>query len=90
MGEEAFLRLFEDKKGYPNRKKLGIPDKYPTNPQAEVLVFDTIPIDYITKIYFEKEKVLNRYNDLVFPEHIKEKVFPKAFSYRKDWEFWKV
>lgn len=35
-----------------SRRDLEIPDNYPTNPQAEVLVFDPIPIQYIKKVHF--------------------------------------
>ena len=35
-----------------SRRDLEIPDNYPTNPQAEVLVFDSIPTQYIKKVHF--------------------------------------
>lgn len=56
MTQSAFENLFEDKDGYPTRDELNIPDWYPTNPQAEVLVFDKIPISYIKKVSFEKKR----------------------------------
>lgn len=53
MGKNAFLELFKDYPNYPSRKQLNIPCYYPTNPQAEVLLFGTIPTTYIQQIYFE-------------------------------------
>lgn len=89
MGKNAFLRLFEDKPGFPKRTQLNIADKFPTNPQAEVLVFDNIPIEYIKGIFFENNKAFNTYNNII-PECITTRVLPQVFSYRKDWEFWRV
>lgn len=34
------------------RDELGIPDSYPTNPQAEILVFDHIASRYIDEVHF--------------------------------------
>ena len=46
-----FENFFYDFEGV-NRLDLGIPRNYPTNPQAEVLVFDHIPISYLREIHF--------------------------------------
>ena len=87
MGKEAFLHLFEDCPNGPTRKELNIGDWYPTNPQAEVLVFDSISVDYILKVYFQEEKTFNKYCGSI-PSFIKTGIKKKAFSYRKDWDFW--
>jgi hypothetical protein len=58
-GADALERLFEnydDKERSPE-----IPSCYPTNPQAEVLVFGTIPSSYIQKIYFYNGDVAKRW-----------------------------
>jgi len=53
----ALATLFND---YENelenmtRSSLSIPDYFPTNPQAEVLVFDTIPVGDIETIYLKE------------------------------------
>lgn len=50
---DAFNRMFADRStpGIPSlRGHLNLPLKYPTNPQAEVLVFQTIPTRYILRI----------------------------------------
>lgn len=88
MGTRAFLRLFEDRPLYPQRKELNIKDWYPTNPQAEVLVFGIIPIEYVQNVYFLNRQTFDRYkNDI--PDCIDANVNPTVFSYRNDWEFWK-
>ncbi len=46
----AFQQLFAPIKGKPSRATLKLPDYYPTNPQAEVLVFCTIAPQYIIEI----------------------------------------
>ncbi len=51
--------------GYPKREDLHINDWYPTNPQAEVLVFGTISTDYISAVYFENHEDRKKYLDLI-------------------------
>lgn len=42
QGVDAFERLFQSIEGKPSRQELKLPDSCPTNPQAEVLVFDIV------------------------------------------------
>ena len=86
-GPDAFLGLFGNQPNYPRREELDIPDNYPTNPQAEVLVFGIIPIKYIHNAYFEELSVLNQYRTVI-PNSIKAEVFSSVFRCRNDWEFW--
>lgn len=88
MTQSAFENLFGDKDGYPTRDELNIPDWYPTNPQAEVLVFDKIPISYIKKVSFEKKETYLKYKEMV-PPNIPANVDVDLFRWRKDYEFWK-
>ena len=77
--ENALEALFTDR----NRDKT-IPDFYSTDPQAEVMVKDRIPPDYIEWIAFE-HRIPDDYkklNDLFVVE-------PEYFSYRMDYERWK-
>ncbi len=87
MGKNAFLRLFDDPPNGPTRKELNIGDWYPTNPQAEVLVFGTIPTEYISKIYFQSNQTMKNYIKFI-PDFIQPKVSDQAFKYRNDWSFW--
>lgn len=86
-GKEAFLRLFDELPSGHTREELGIGDFYPTNPQAEVLVFDCIPTTYIRKVFFQNQTVLDRFKKII-PKEIKAQVNSEAFSYRRDWQYW--
>ena len=89
MGRNAFENLFADHPDYPKREQLHIPDFYPTNPQAEVLVFDTIPVEYIKYIYFENVSTHSKYIDVI--SQITDSSWnPTLFAPRKDWEFWQT
>ena len=87
IGKKAFLELFEDRPNYPKRKDLHIADWYPTNPQAEVLVFGEIPIEYIDDVCFENREVLNSYKDDI-PRGVKTRVNSTVFDPREDWKCW--
>ena len=86
-GLNAFNSIYEEFPQKPSRIELGIPPKFPTNPQAEVLVFDTIEPDYILGGYCETRtrsaELRERYPDYKF----KKKTWP--FSYRQDWGHWR-
>lgn len=86
-GKKAFLKMFDELPYGPTRKQLNIADWYPTNPQAEVLVFGKIPTAYIDKVFFENSDSLEEYYDII-PEDINAKVDSKMFKYRKDWAYW--
>jgi hypothetical protein len=86
-GKKALLKLFDELPSGPSRKVLGIADYYPTNPQAEVLVFDCIPIKYIIKVLFENQSVLNKYKNSI-PIEIEAKVNSGVFRGRGDWQYW--
>ncbi|MFT4105506.1 MAG: DarT ssDNA thymidine ADP-ribosyltransferase family protein [Lacrimispora sp.] len=87
MGTDAFLELFENRPNYPKREELSIKKWYPTNPQAEVLVFGEIPISYIDNVYFENTRILARYKNTI-PNGIEAGVNNTVFRYREDWDFW--
>ena len=86
MGMSAFLELFEDRKGYPMRSELGIPESYPTNPQAEVLIFNTIPPSYIIAACFENRTDTNNYWNDIAPDMIR--IDERLFRPRRDWNEW--
>lgn len=89
MGRIAFEKLFSDCPGYPQRDQLHIPDFYPTNPQAEVLVFDTIPVEYINYIYFEDKATHNKYINII-SQTTDSTWNPSLFAPRRDWKFWQT
>ena len=87
MGTAAFLELFEDRPLFPKRNALNIPDWFPTNPQAEVLVFGSISINYIENVYFENYNSLFKHKNII-PTGISYNIKTEVFKYRKDWSFW--
>ena len=88
MTKSALEDLFTDKEGYPSRDELKIPDCYPTNPQAEVLIFDRIPIDYINSVSFKNEDTLFKYKEIV-PHSICAIIDDGLFRWRNDYEYWR-
>ena len=65
----AFEEMYKDKVDQYYRKSMLIPDWYPTDPQAEILVLDPIGSDLLTEVVYEKEtselqKLKNSYQGL--------------------------
>lgn len=87
-GIDAFNSLYNDYPGRPARDLLGIDKEFPTNPQAEVLVFDIIEPRYIWGIAFINELNKNEYSHII-PSHMKTEVKPELFKYRNDYEYWR-
>lgn len=87
-GPDAFEDIFSEYDNYPSRQDLGIPSYYPTNPQAEVLVFGVIPISYIKGVVFKDEYTLNKYKDLI-PKDIEGIKHKEYFYARSDYKHWR-
>ena len=89
----AFKELFDNRAGFHERdSRLNASD--PTNPQAEVLIFSSIPVDYIKNIYFCDEDTAYKYISLVnilskMAEKEMVHVWSYLFKYRVDYENWK-
>jgi len=71
------------------RQTLGLPDHYPTNPQAEVLVFDSIPVKYIQAVHLEQSSAelftsLKKVNPTIELVHN-----TRYFAPRSDYPFWR-
>ena len=86
----ALIFLFQDY--HPNqRKSLDIPDSYPTDPQAEVLVLDAVPPTYISELHFfsslswQNWKTMSRIN-----HNLPINCQSPYFSPRCDWLYWTV
>lgn len=88
MGKEAFLELFADRNGYPKRESLNIPESYPTNPQAEVLVFGTIPVNYVKNVYFQTDPITQLYQKMM-PNTFSFKTDNSKFEWRRDYASWR-
>ena len=71
------------------RQDLQIPDNYPTNPQAEVLVFDPISPSYVNTVHFWSKAALQQWienNENVDLRILR--VNRQYFQPRKDWAIW--
>lgn len=92
---EALERFFQDyhnSQKFVERRTLNLSTHFPTNPQAEVLVFGSIELQWLLQVCFE------------YPEHLKKSCFggdhsgcsvPLAINRnlyrpRKDHQFWKA
>ncbi len=86
-GKKAFKKLFDELGTSPTRKELKIPDSCPTNPQAEILVFEDIKPKDIVGVAFNSsaraEEYKKLYEDFTFVYH---RAF---FGPRLDYEFWR-
>ena len=86
-GVQAFNKMFEEYEGKPNRKELGISDSCPTNPQAEVLVFDDIEPNLVNGAVFVDEASAKECQKR--HKNIQVVCNSKAFDARKDYRYWK-
>lgn len=86
-GKDSLKKLFDEIDGFPARSELKIPDNFPTNPQAEILVFDKIEPDDIIGVCFQNEDRKNEYKKLY--NSFKFIYNDEFFSYRKDYEHWR-
>jgi len=64
MNVDAFISMFEEIDGVPARRKQGLFDYDPTDPQAEVLVFETIEPSLITGVAFDSPQVASDHSHL--------------------------
>ena len=85
---EALKGMFED---FDNirHQDLQIPPDYPTDPQAEVLVFDPISTRHIKEIHFYQ--AIARKGWLSNTQEVDSQTFRSSREYflgRRDWQFW--
>ncbi|EGQ8605347.1 TPA: DUF4433 domain-containing protein [Vibrio parahaemolyticus] len=86
-GPLAFHRLFFENPSKPSRVAMGLPSYYPTNPQAEVLVFGVIASRYIISVYVDNNRILQLYQKKWPWFNFELKT--SYFKGRKDWNHWK-
>lgn len=84
---QAFFDLFKNREGFPTREQTGVPSYYPTNPQAEIIFFDRIPLKYIECICFENNAVMSKYER--FSKACQLEVRNQVFRPRDDYAHWK-
>ena len=93
---EAFRSMFasdvDTLNGLRQRSELRIPECFPTDPQAEVLVQGVIGKDFLTAVHFEngldKEQWVG--DHAASPcATVPLKVTPRLFKYRPDYRYWR-
>jgi hypothetical protein len=83
----AFEAMFDEVAGKPNRKKLGLDDGSPTNPQAEVLVFGRIESTYVIGVAFKEQALVDAHRERF--RNVPMKRLPGLFLPRVDYLHWK-
>lgn len=85
---QALADMFAETVDGRKRSNLSIPDRYTTNPQAEVLVLDAVSTQYIREIHFAKDiPGLPGWQER--RQNYKLVGNSAYFSYRQDYEHWK-
>jgi hypothetical protein len=85
-GAEAFDQLFREVESKPTRELMRINDRCPTDPQAEILVFDKIEPEFIFGAAFKHNLPMGKFREK-FPQK-KFKVFSSLFAPRDDYNHW--
>jgi hypothetical protein len=86
----ALKQMFQDY-GSMKRSTLGIPDNFTTHPQAEVLVLNSIPVDYIQSVDFCNRSIAEQWlsqNSLREASCVQFYYSDRYFCPRQDWKFW--
>ena len=85
---DSFEEMFSDWDPHHRRGELDLGSNETTNPQAEVLVFDAIPISCISRVVFQNENQLKMYIPLLSKLGIKGMCGKYFFSPRRDYKYW--
>lgn len=85
-GKKALKKIFKEDEIKPTRKELGLKDSCPTNPQAEILVFDDIEPENIFGVVFQSSNRVAEYKKLY--KGFQFIYSSSYFSPRPDWKHW--
>lgn len=88
MTVEAFEDMFAEISGQASRERLRLSDNEPTDPQAEILVFDDIPPEAINYIIFDDYYTMQQYKPLLEQMNIHYACDRGPFLPRRDYSFW--
>ena len=86
-GVEALEKLYQEYPGQIIRHDMNINNSYPTNPQAEVLVFGCVPLEYISEVCFDSDTTYMKYESCI-PDNIQVTNSHQWFEPRCDWRDW--
>ena len=86
---EALKGMFADFYDIKHQN-LHIPQNYSTHPQAEVLVFDRIPTEYINAIHFWDATILEQWRSNYNGPYSEKLIIDRRFfEPRSDYEVWR-
>lgn len=87
---QALAELFGDIPRGISRAQLNIPDSYPTDPQAEVVVFDVVPVSMLQRIYVSNPSTKQQIKMIIsrISVSIPCSIEPRFFEPRQDYKFW--
>lgn len=85
-GYNALNKMFDEIINKPSRQEMGVSERYATDPQAEILVFDKIEPRYIMGATFNEHFLV-----LSFKKRFRSynfRLYPTFFGARKDYQHW--
>lgn len=88
QGIIGLRNMFSEREGQFTREQMGLPNHYSTDPQAEVLIFDTIEVDYFKRIIFDNETTANKFRNK-YKTKFQFVVDTNFFYARNDYHFWR-
>lgn len=86
---DSWCEMFCEEYGENSRKQLRLPSYYTTNPQAEILCFDTIDPNYILDVCFENQVMIDKYKHILPNKKDFYYIFRNLYAPRFDYAFWK-
>lgn len=84
----SFKSMFEEREGQATRAMMKLSSNEPTDPQAEILVFDSIPTSAIQFVLFNDYNIMEQYTPLLNDVNIPFTHDLGYFYPRRDYAFW--
>ena len=85
---EAYLTLFDEEHTEYTREQMRLTRDEPTNPQAEILVLESIPVEYIEYAIFQDKSIYDKYKNLFDGTNIMAWYDREIYCGRHDYKFW--
>lgn len=85
---KALKQMFAETNAFYSRKRMGLESNEPTDPQAEILVFDEIPSSAIKFIIFNDNSLMQQYKPILEQKDIPYGCDVGPFTPRHDYSFW--
>ena len=86
---DAFEQMFANELFGNKREVTKVEEYETTDPQAEVLVFEPIPVSAIKYIVFDSYDIMNQYKPIISEHSISCAVDRGHYAPRRDYEYWR-